>query len=92
MLTTLCPSELLTVTAVGPSLFAGVTAVNEVVLITFALGDGVLPKLTVAPLAKPVPVIATLLPPVSGPDDGLMLVITGGGFGLGPTLTPAPAK
>ena len=38
---------------------------------------GVEPKVTVDPLVKPDPSIVTEVPPLAGPDDGLMPVTTG---------------
>ena len=40
---------------------------------TLTFVAGVEPNETVVPLAKPVPVIVTCVPPVAGPEDGTML-------------------
>ena len=42
------------------------------------------PKLTVAPVAKPVPVMVTAVPPVTGPDEGDTVSIVGAVFGVAP--------
>jgi hypothetical protein len=51
--------------------------VIDVLLTTITLVAAVLPKVTVAPLAKLVPVIVTAVPPVVGPLFGETLVTVG---------------
>jgi len=58
-----------TTTFTEPAECAGATALI-VVLPTTVAEAFVPPKLTVAPVAKPVPVIVTDVPPATGPDDG----------------------
>jgi hypothetical protein len=72
------PLLLVTVTAAVPALPAGVVAVMVVALTTVTLVAAVLPKVTVAPAAKLVPVMVTAVPPASGPPLGEMLVTVGG--------------
>jgi hypothetical protein len=50
----------------------GETAVIDVVLLTVTLEAAVPPKLTWASDEKPVPVMVTDVPPVTGPLDGLI--------------------
>src|SRR5436305_804436 len=61
---------------------AGAVAVIWVALLTATLFAEFGPKATVAPLAKLVPVIVTLVPPASVPDDGLTPVTVGAGGGV----------
>jgi hypothetical protein len=49
------------------------------------------PKLTAVAPAKPVPVIATAVPPASGPDVGLSDDTTGAAAGAGVNVTVASA-
>ena len=72
----LCPLTV-TVTATAPILPAGVVAVIEVLLTTTTLVAAVLPNVTVAPAAKFVPVIVTLVLPAVEPVFGETLVIVG---------------
>ena len=72
----LCPLTV-TVTATAPTLPAGVVAVIEVLLTTTTLVAAVLPNVTVAPAAKFVPVIVTLVPPAVDPLFGETLVTVG---------------
>jgi len=67
-----------TVTVTAPALPAGVVAVMLVLLTTTTLVAAVLPNVTVAPVAKFVPVIVTAVPPVSAPLFGLALLTVGG--------------
>jgi len=69
---------LVTVTVTAPALPAGVVAVIEVPLTTTTLVAAALPNVTVAPAAKPVPVIVTPVPPAVGPLFGLTLLTVGG--------------
>jgi hypothetical protein len=66
-----------TVTVTAPAVPAGVVAVIDVLLTTTTLVAAVLPKVTVAPDAKFVPVIVTAVPPAVGPAFGLTLVTVG---------------
>jgi hypothetical protein len=73
----LCPPGFVTVTVAAPALPAGVTAVMVVLLTTTTLLAAVPPNVTVAPLAKFVPVIVTAVPPDTGPLFGDTLVTVG---------------
>ena len=66
-----------TVTATAPVLPAGVVAVIVVLFTTTTFVAAALPKLTVAPVAKFVPVIVTAVPPEVKPLFGLTLVTVG---------------
>jgi hypothetical protein len=66
-----------TVTVTGPALPAGVVAVMDVLLPTTTLVAAVPPKVTVAPVAKFVPVIVTAVPPAVEPLFGDTLVTIG---------------
>jgi len=76
------PPNVATVTSTDPAP-AGATAVSEVAEVKVTLVAGVKPNATVAkgdmkPLpVKPVPVMMTRVPPVSGPVVGLMPVTVG---------------
>jgi len=63
-------SVLVTTIFTAPEAWAGVVAVIEVPLTTFTAVAAVLPKLTVAPAKKPVPVIVTAVPPLEEPEVG----------------------
>ena len=65
----LCPFTV-TVTVTEPALPAGVVAVIDVLFTTTTLLAAALPKVTVAPVAKFVPVIVTAVPPPTGPLFG----------------------
>ena len=67
----------MTDTVTAPALPAGVVAVILVLLTTVTLVAAVLPKVTVAPAAKFVPVIVTAVPPAGGPALGDTLVTVG---------------
>ena len=69
---------LVTVTVAAPALPAGVVAVIVVLLTTTTFVAAVLPKVTVAPAAKFVPVIVTAVPPTVDPLFGQTLVTVGG--------------
>ena len=56
---------------------AGLIAVIEVALLTVYEVAGVLPNLTAVAPVKPVPVIATEVPPAAGPDVGDLPVTVG---------------
>jgi hypothetical protein len=64
------PSGVVTVTFTMP-VPGGLAAVIKVPLTTVKLVAGVDPKSTAVAPVKPLPVIATDVPPVSGPADGL---------------------
>ena len=66
----LCPL-LVTVTLTAPAVPAGVVAVMLVLLTTVTFVAAVLPKVTVAPEAKLVPVMVTAVPPLACPLFGL---------------------
>ena len=68
------PIAFVTVTSTVPADSAGATAVIEVAEFTVTLEAAVDPKLTVSPVAYPVPVIVTDVPPASGPLFGLTAV------------------
>jgi len=72
-----CESVLVTTTFTVPAACAGVVAVIEVALTTVTLVAAVPPKLTVAPDAKPLPVIATDVPPLVLPEVGEIAVTVG---------------
>jgi len=73
----LCEAGLVTVTLTAPALPAGVVAVMVVLFTTTTLAATALPKVTVAPVAKFVPVIVTAVPPATGPLFGLTLLTVG---------------
>lgn len=58
---------------------ADATALSEVALSNVTPVAAVLPNLLVAPATNPVPVIATVVPPASGPRAGSTAVTFGGG-------------
>lgn len=72
------PPGFVTVTVTAPRLPAGVVAVIVVELTTTTLVAAALPNVTVAPVAKFVPVIVTAVPPPAGPLLGDTLVTVGG--------------
>jgi hypothetical protein len=72
----LCPLTV-TVTVTAPALPAGEVAVIEVLLTTTTLVAAVAPNVTVAPVAKLVPVIVTAVPPAVGPPIGETLLTVG---------------
>ena len=73
----LCPPGLVTATVTAPAACAGVVAVIEVLFTTTTLVAAVPPKVTVAPVAKFVPVMVTAVPPPVGPLLGLTLLTVG---------------
>ena len=75
----LCVSLLVTVALTAPAACAGVVAVIVVAFTTVTPVAAVPPTLTVAPAAKPVPVIVTAVPPAVGPDGGATLSTVGAG-------------
>jgi hypothetical protein len=74
----LWPLELVTVTFTAPAEPAGVVAIIWVELATVIAVAAALPKVTVSPAAKPVPLIVTAVPPDVGPLAGEMLLRVGG--------------
>jgi hypothetical protein len=66
-----------TVTVTAPTACAGVVAVRVVLLLTTTLVAAVPPNVTVAPVAKFVPVIVTAVPPAAAPLFGETLVTVG---------------
>jgi hypothetical protein len=73
----LCEPTLVTVTVTAPAVPAGVVAVILVLLTTTTLVAAALPNVTVAPLAKLVPVIVTAVPPEVDPLFGETLLTVG---------------
>ena len=71
------PPAVVTVTLTVPADSAGDVAIIEVAELTVTAVAVTVPNITVAPEAKPVPVMVTEVPPVVGPDVGLMLVTVG---------------
>jgi hypothetical protein len=69
-----------TTTFTAPAVCAAVVPVIDVPLTTATPVAAVLPKVTVAPLRKPLPVIVTAVPPLADPDVGEMDVMLGAGF------------
>jgi hypothetical protein len=68
---------LVTVTVTPPTLPAGVLAVIVVLFVTTTFVAAALPNVTVAPVAKFVPVMVTAVPPEVGPLFGLTLLTVG---------------
>ena len=66
----LVPPPVATMTSTVPSAPAGAVAEIELSLLTVNCA-ALAPKSTVVAKVNPVPVIATVLPPVFGPDAGL---------------------
>ena len=71
-------SEFVITTLFAPAVPLGVVAVSEVALPKTTLVAALPPIVTVAPLTKPVPVMAILVPPAKGPLDGAIDVMDGG--------------
>ena len=82
----LWPSLLVTVTLTAPAACAGVAAVMVVLLVTTTFGAALPPMLTVAPLAKFVPVMVTDVPPAVVPVFGEPLLTVGAGLPPRPPL------
>ena len=68
-----------TMTSTGPATWAGVVAVIDVAVTTVTVIAAVPPTLTVAPVAKFVPVITIGMPPAVVPLGGLTALTVGGG-------------
>ncbi len=73
----LVPPAVVTVTSTVAAPSAGEVAVMEVALFTVKLVAAVAPNFTAVAAVKPVPVMATLVPPAVGPLVGAMLVTVG---------------
>jgi hypothetical protein len=71
------PPRLVTVTVTAPATCAGVVAVILVLLTTTTFVAAVPPNVTVAPVAKFVPVIVTAVPPAVVPLFGETLATVG---------------
>jgi len=71
------PVGLLTDTVTEPAACGGVIAEIELADTTFTLVAETPPKVTVAPLAKLLPVIVTAVPPETEPEFGKTLLTTG---------------
>lgn len=74
----LVPPDVVTVTSTVRAVCAGEVAVHELEEPQLTAADGVDPKSTVCPIWNPVPVIVTVVPPVTGPAVGLTAVTVGG--------------
>ena len=72
-----------TVMSTVPADSAGEVAVINVAEFTVTAVAATEPNITVAPVAKPVPVMVTDVPPVVGPDIGDIEVTDGGDGGGG---------
>ena len=68
---------MVTVTVTAPAVPAGVVAVIRVALATTTLVAAAVPKVTVAPVAKFVPVTVTAVPPAVDPVFGATLLTVG---------------
>ena len=73
-------SLLVTTTFTAPAACAAVVAVIEVLLTTVTPVAAVPPRLTVAPVKKPVPVMVTAVPPAVVPEVGVIAVTVGAGL------------
>ena len=78
-LVALVPPGVVTVTSTVP-VPAGAVALMLVALLTVKLEAAVVPNFTALAPVKPVPVIATEVPPVLGPELGLTPVTVGAGM------------
>ncbi|MFO0751435.1 MAG: hypothetical protein U1F43_38065 [Myxococcota bacterium] len=63
-----------------PGRWTGVLAVTSVALMVAAVGSGLPPSDQVPPAEKPWPVTVSVVLPPSGPEPGVTLEMTGGGF------------
>jgi hypothetical protein len=70
------PPAVLTVTSMAP-VYGGLVALRVVLLTTVTEAAGLLPKATIEPDVKPLPVTVTTVPPANGPADGLTAVTVG---------------
>jgi hypothetical protein len=73
------PGETTITSTVPGAAPAGTAAVSWVLEVKWTDVAAAPPKLTVAPLVKPVPVIVTELPPETGPASGVTPVTAGAG-------------
>ena len=71
------PPAVVTVTLTVPADSAGEVATIDVDELTVTAVAVTVPNITVAPDTKPVPVMVTEVPPVVGPEVGLMAVTVG---------------
>lgn len=71
------PPDAVTVTVTVPAVCAGVTTLSVVEDVNVTLVAGVVPKETVAVFVNPVPVMVTVVSPVTDPDDGVTPVTVG---------------
>jgi hypothetical protein len=78
----LVAEAVLTVTALAPAASAGEVAVTVLSELTVTAVAAVVPKFTLRVLIKPAPVMVTTVPPVIGPEVGVIELITGGGWKL----------
>ena len=72
---------MVTTTLTAPAACAAVVAVIEVLLATVTPVAAVPPRLTVAPVRNPVPVIVTGVPPAVVPEVGAIALTVGAGLG-----------
>src|SRR5262245_37640301 len=72
-------SGIVTTTSTAPAACAAVVAVIVVAFTTVTFVAAAPPSATVAPAAKFVPVMVTLVPPAAGPKVGAMADTVGGG-------------
>ena len=77
-LVALVPPAVVTVTSTVPAVPAGAVAAMVVAVSVLMVAD-VVPNLTAVALVRLVPVIVTLVPAASGPEDGLTPVTVGAG-------------
>jgi hypothetical protein len=70
------PAPVVTATRTVPAAFAGVVTEIDVALLETMVAE-VPPNVTAEGLARLVPVIITVVPPLVGPEVGLILVIVG---------------
>jgi hypothetical protein len=80
-------------TFTAPAAWAAVVALIDVLLTSVTPVAAVPPRLTVAPVRKPVPVIVTAVAPLIAPELGVIEVTVGAGLGgglgeLGLTVPP----
>ena len=74
------PPESVTTTFCGPAVPGGVTAVTVVAFTATTEVAAVPPIATAVADVNPVPVIVTEVPPLTGPESGVMLVIEHAGL------------
>ncbi len=73
------PAGVVTTTSTAPGAWPGVVTVIVVSSTTVTFAPGVPPKVTPVAPVKPLPVMVTAVPPVSGPLAGVTEVMTGSG-------------